>query len=341
MIDIEPLLAAAPQAPPFGPDLEYDPDYLALEQLARGKEEKRSGDTVIPAEAPRWGEVADKACALLQRSKDLRVACTLLRACVHVDGLVGFVAGMRLVVRLLEQYWEGIHPLLDADDHNDPTMRLNALAPIADPQGLLRELREATLIRSRQHGQILVRDVEIALNKLPPRAGAAVLTQAQVEAALAAGFAEDGAAVAPVGAALAAVKALASFLDGQVGPARAPDFKPLLATLQSLAVVVHEQVAAEPQPAPAPLDPEGNAIAVPQGAAAAALPGEIRSRDDALLMIDKVIRYLEANEPTNPAPMLLKRGKRFMTMSFTEIVKEIAPESIDKLSVIAGPQDAV
>ena len=46
MIDFELLLAAAAEEPPCGPNLEYDPDYRELEQMARGKEEKRTGDTV-------------------------------------------------------------------------------------------------------------------------------------------------------------------------------------------------------------------------------------------------------------------------------------------------------
>lgn len=335
MIDFELLLAAAAEEPPCGPNLEYDPDYRELEQMARGKEEKRTGDTVIPAEPPRWPEVQDKASALLLRSKDLRVACILVRAFVHVDGFAGFVSGIRLMDRLLEQYWDGVHPLLDVEDNNDPTMRLNALAPLANPLVLLRELRDATLVKSRQHGQVLVRDVETALNKLPPRAGTTPFTQAQLESVLAAAFAEDGAALPRVGDAIAAVTALSALLDSKVGSARAPDLKPLLSTLQTLAQVVHEPTAAEPENPP--LDVGGNAQPITR---AELIPsGEIRSRQDAMLMIDKIVQYLEANEPNSPAPMLLRRGKRFMTMSFVDIVKEISPDSIEKFNVIVGPHD--
>lgn len=336
MIDIESLLAVATESPPCGPNLEYDPDYLELDQMARGKEEKRTGEAVIPGEAPRWPEVLGKASALLLRSKDLRVACLFLRACVQVHGFNGLVPGVRLVHLLLERYWDGVYPLLDADDGGDPTMRLNALAPLVNPLVLLKELRDTALVRSRQHGQVFVRDVEVALNKLPPRAGGAALTQAQIEAMLAAAVADEAAPVPAVGAALAAVNALSALLDGKVGASHAPDLKPLVATLESLAQVVHEPAA----PGPAQEPPPAEAKQPPATRVAEAPDGEVRSRQDALAMIDRVIRWLETNEPTNPAPLLLKRSKRFMTMSFVDIVNEIAPESIEKFKVIAGPDDA-
>lgn len=335
MIDIESLLAPTPDSPPCGPNLEYDPEFLELDQMARGKEEKRIGDTFIQGEPPPWPEVLDKASALLSRSKDLRVACLFLRACVQVHGFNGLVPGVRLIHFLLERYWDGVYPLLDMEDGGDPTMRMNALAPLVNPLVLLKELRDTALVRSRQHGQLKVRDVEVALNKLLPRAGEAAMTQSQIEAMLSAAVADKAAPVPAVAAAMDAVGALSALLDGKVGPARAPDLRPLLATLQALAQVVREPAPQGPTQEPSDADAQGRhavrPVEVPHG--------ELRSRQDALAMIDKVIQYLEANEPTNPAPLLLKRSKRFMTMSFVDIVKEVAPESIDKFNAIAGPGD--
>lgn len=336
MIDIEPLLAAAPESPPCGPNLEYDPEFLELDQMARGKEEKRTGEAVIPGEPPRWPEVLDRASALLVRSKDLRVACIFMRACVQVHGFNGLVPGIRLIHLLLERYWDGLYPLLDAEDGGDPTMRLNALAPLVNPLVLLRELRDTALVRSRQHGQVFVRDVEVALNKLPARAGGASLTQSQIESMLAAAVADEAAPVPSVRAAFAEVNALSALLDDKVGSSHAPDLRPLVATLQTLALVVREPASQ----APAEERSHAEAHERPAAQSVEGPRGELRSRQDALAMIDMVIHYLEANEPTNPAPLLLKRSKRFMTMSFVDIVKEIAPESIEKFNVIAGPNDA-
>ncbi|MBK8337860.1 MAG: type VI secretion system ImpA family N-terminal domain-containing protein [Sterolibacteriaceae bacterium] len=167
MIEIESLLVPTAEEPPCGPDLEYDAAFLALDQSARGKPEQQFGETVIAAEEPVWGDVRTAATELLARSKDLRAAILLVRAWVHTDGYAGLLPGLQLIQQLLERYWDEIHPRLDPDEANDPTMRMNALAPLADVEGVVRDLRGAFLVDSRQHGSVLVRDVEIALGKLP------------------------------------------------------------------------------------------------------------------------------------------------------------------------------
>lgn len=64
--------------------------------------------------------------------------------------------------------------------------------------------------------------------------------------------------------------------------------------------------------------------------------GEITTRQDAVLMLDKIIAYLERTEPANPAPLLLRRAHRLMTMSFVDIIKDLAPESLAKIEALSG-----
>lgn len=338
-MDIEALLVETPKSAPCGPSLDGDAAFIDFEILARGKPEQRMGDRVVAGEEPPWSELITRGAALLGRSKDLRVASTMVRALVHVEGYAGLLPGLQLVHGLLERYWPCVHPQLDADDGDDPTRRLNAIISLSHPLELVRDLRAAPLVRSRQHGQLLVRDIEVALGKLPARADAPSPSQAQIDAMLTAVAAQDGAILVRAAETLAAVKALVALLEDHVGPAATPDFKPLLATVHAVAqTCARFQPAAAPPESPA--ENEAPAAAVQAGArapAASAANGEIRSRQDALAMIDKVVAYLERNEPTNPAPMLLKRGKRFMTMSFVDIVREISPDSVARIDVIAGP----
>ena len=46
----------------------------------------------------------------------------------------------------METYWEGLHPRLDPEDANDPTMRVNILAILAAPD-VLATVRVAPLCR--------------------------------------------------------------------------------------------------------------------------------------------------------------------------------------------------
>lgn len=328
MIDIESLLAPTEEDPPCGRDLEYDAAFLALDQAARGKPEQQFGDTVIPAEEPVWDDIRVAATELLGRSKDLRVAMLLARALVHTEGFAGLLPGLRLIHQLLERFWEGVHPILDPDEDNDPTMRMNAIGPLVDIEAMVRDLRGAFLVDSRQHGAVLVRDAEIALGKLPPRDDGEPVSQGKIESILSAASAEDPAAVGRIGETFEAAKALSAFLAEKVGSDRAPDFKPLLATLYAV-----QQVC----PSTEVVDSEGETV---EGGAVVGgsrpISGDIRTRQDALVMIDKIIAYFERNEPTNPAPLLLARAKRLMNMSFVDIIKDMVPDSMHQIETIAG-----
>ena len=54
---VEVLLTPVSESMPSGPDLEYDPDFMALESLARPVAEQQFGDTVIPAVEPDWRDI--------------------------------------------------------------------------------------------------------------------------------------------------------------------------------------------------------------------------------------------------------------------------------------------
>ncbi|WP_345249861.1 type VI secretion system protein TssA, partial [Pigmentiphaga soli] len=234
MIDIEPFLAEAAEQPPCGPNLEYDPAFVALETLAQRKAEQQFGDTVIPAEEPDWRRVRDAAAELLLRSKDLRIAVLLLRAWTNLEGLAGFNAGMDLLRGLVERYWEALLPPLDADEDDDPLFRLNALAPLADADMLPRDLRNAPVLASRAAGPLSLRMLEVSQGRLPPRAGEAALTEAQIQGAIEAALQESAEALAPAAGMLPAIRRLSAALSERVGE-RAPDVGPLLAAAQALA----------------------------------------------------------------------------------------------------------
>src|SRR4029450_1662038 len=115
------------------------------EEAPRGKPEQRSGDAVKPAEDPNWPKVIALAQAALLRSKDLRVAVHLTRALACTEGVPGLATGLGLIHGLLERYWDGIYPVVEADHNNDPTERLNALAPLVDPDVVIKDLRDSYL----------------------------------------------------------------------------------------------------------------------------------------------------------------------------------------------------
>jgi type VI secretion system protein ImpA len=174
-VDVAKILQPVPGDFPCGADLEYDTKFLALFQAAMPKPARQVGAQEVPAEEPDWRAVKANALELLGRSKDLRVLVLLIRALVYTDGLAGFIDGVRALRGLITTHWADLFPRLDAEDGNDPAMRVNAMASLTDGTGLVRSLREWPLLRARVAGVFGLRELDAATGRVPawPHAGPA------------------------------------------------------------------------------------------------------------------------------------------------------------------------
>jgi type VI secretion system protein ImpA len=330
MLDVGAVLSETRESPPCGPNLEHDLSFFELEEAARGKAEQRSGEAVKPAEDPNWSKVIDLAQAILLRSKDLRAAVHLTRALACTEGIPGLATGLGLIHGLLERYWDGIHPVLEADHDNDPTERLNALAPLVDPDASIKDLRDSYLVNSREHGQLRARDVEIALGRLTPsRTAGPGKPLAQLHAQIAAAFSSDRSVPSALREAHDRLAAIQTLVADRVGATRAIDLAPLTQPLDSLLETCDLAL--------------GTGTAVGEGAPGESAQGrrpgtggEIRTREDAMQMLELVCRYMERHEPSNPAPLFIRRAQRLIQMNFVEIVKDLMPDSLGQLEKLAG-----
>jgi type VI secretion system protein ImpA len=331
MLDVGAVLAETREAPPCGRNLEHDLSFFELEEAARGKPEQRSGDAVKPAEDPNWSKVIDLAQAALLRSKDLRVAVHLTRALTGTEGIPGLATGLGLIHGLLERYWDGIYPLLEADHNNDPTERLNALAPLVDPDVAIKDLRDSHLINSREHGQLRARDIEVALGRLAPSAKnpAPPRTMQQLHAQIAAAFANDRSVPSALREAHERAMAIQALVNDRVGSAGGVDLAPLLQPLACLLEACDTALGNRT------VEGDG-AQGMAEGGARAAGPGELRTRADAVRMLEMVCRFMEQHEPSNPAPLLIRRAQRLVQMNFLEIVKDLMPDSLSTIEKLAG-----
>jgi type VI secretion system protein ImpA len=337
MIDVEALLAETKESPPCGPNLEHDLSFFEFEEAARPRPEQRIGDSVKPGEDPKWPKVIELACGLLPRTKDIRVAVHLTRALTCTDGLPGLAVGLALVRGILERYWDHAHPVLESDNDNDPTERMNALSPLgppgfADQDPIITDVRRIALVNSREHGQLQVREVEIALGRLAPTPSANSAPPKpldQIHSQLRAAYTADHTVLDSLREAHQHVLALQALIIDRVGGERAVDLKPLAQSLECLLEVCDTSL--------------GLRAAVTAGAAGAGSPaapglvdGAIRSRLDAVHMLDLVCDFLEQHEPSNPAPLFIRRAQRLMTKNFVEIVKDLLPDSLSNLERLAG-----
>jgi type VI secretion system protein ImpA len=331
---VEALLTPIGEASPCGDDLEYDADFTALTTSAQGKPEQQFGDTVIPAVEPEWREVAEQSDAILRRSKDVRAAVLLLRASTRLQGLPGFVSGLQLLTGLLDTFWDGIHPKLDVDDDNDPTMRLNALAPLGDESMVLRDLYDAQVGVAPGVGAIRVRDIAVANNALNAVGGEATYSPTQIQGGLEALHAERPELIQAAIGVPALIEKLQALLVERTGRSDVIDLSPLRGIGRTLQKACSAAIGA---PEEAEAGAEGDASQAGGGAARpAAARGEILNRQDALQTLDRVIRFLEQTEPGNPAPLLIDRAKKLIGVSFLEIMANLAPNALDTIETVTG-----
>lgn len=337
MMDVQRLLETVSSDTPCGDDLEYDAAYLELERVAQGQPERQMGEAVLPAAPPEWRQVRDLASELFGRSKDLRIANYYLQSAIALDGLTGLAQGLQLVLELLRQYWDGLHPRLDADDANDPTFRINALAGIsAEP--VIHLLWDMPLIRSRAFGIVSLR---AALNAAGlQRFASESLSLEQVGAAFQDSDGEQlEACRAAVEDAHASLLAIEQEVNQRVGSDRGADLSAIKQLLRHAVQIVAEQAPQEAAAAPtgdAARDDSG--APAPAAAAAPRISAEIANRDDVLRTLDRILTYYARHEPSSPVPVLLSRAKSLVSADFATIVRNLIPDGVSQFEKLRGPE---
>lgn len=327
---------------PTGTDLEYDPDFLALERAAAPRAERAIGDAVKAAEEPDWDEVMSLATGLLERSRDLRVATHLTTAWLRAGGMAGWAAGLELIRGLLENHWDAVHPQLDAEDDDDPTARVNAVATIANPLGLLGYFRNTPFVQSPRVGRFSLRDLRIANGTLKVEAGDEALPSMTELEACCLDCPEEQltGTLAALTSALDHAKAIDQVFNDRIGTA-GPDLKPLLSDSYELKKFVEAQASRRNPAAAAEADGEGEAEVGETGApgARASVPGRIETPQDVLRRLDELCDYYARCEPSSPVPLLLRRAQRLVGKTFFDLLRDLAPGGVSEMEVIAGPTE--
>ncbi|MCR8723323.1 type VI secretion system protein TssA [Frigidibacter sp. ROC022] len=343
-MDLQALLASHGDDAPSGENLEYDMDFINLELAAAPGEERQAGDEILPAEDPDWGDVKEKALTVMERSHDLRAANYLAQAILHTDGLSGFVEVTAYIRGCLEDFWDTCHPELDAEDDNDPTARINAMQALGAPEAVVRSLRQTPLTESRGFGRFGLRELQYASGESQPPKDATVPDGGEISAA----FQDSDQAVlaeklAAAREALANVKAIEAKFAEET-PGRGPNLDLLIKTLQQIINALNDNVAAPEAAEDAGGDAEGfDAAAEGEGGAAPAAGGgggggvgAINSPGDVTKTLDKLLAYYERAEPSSPVPIILKRAKRLVGADFMTIIKDLAPQGMDSVTMIGG-----
>jgi type VI secretion system protein ImpA len=369
-LDIAALLEPIAGPAPCGEDLEYSAEFAALQAAVAGRPEQQVGALIVPAAEPDWHDVVARSRDLLRCTRDLRVACRLTQALLHVQGLPGLSAGLALVRGCVEDHWDEIYPRLDPEDDFDPAIRVNALALLCNVGAIVHPLRELPLLAPGLAGVVSLGSMARAHGGDGGRgAEPAAPDAADIDAAFAAlDGAELQALAAAAGKAREDAAAIETELLCRVGAARALDFGPLTKALAEVEGVVAPWLARrrseETQAAPAgaaadepleesleallaglngPLDeapPAAAEAALAAGAPAAAQPaaeaGPLRSRAEVQRALAEMCGYFERHEPAHPVPILLERAQRWLAMDYMALLRDLAPEAAEQAERLRG-----
>ncbi|RLM12460.1 hypothetical protein BIY27_11975 [Gibbsiella quercinecans] len=333
---IDTLLAPVETDNPCGDNLEYDADFLAMEQASAGKAEQQFGSTIIPAEAPDWMLVERLATGLLARTKDLRVMLYLTRAWAQLRGLQGYADGLTLIHQALERYWDSLLPLLEFDGEADPLFRINVLADLSDKAALASCVRHAPLLKSAA-GEISLRDACALLDGSKQECPGFPGGRARLQDELAQADQPAGQVVHTIAQRLGAIREV---VTRHLGESALPEMDGLLRMFSLVAQSCQAPAApqAEQETPPAATASEAQSAA-PAPAVFNWRSAQIQSRDDALLMLDKVKNYFSLHEPSHPAPLMINRVQRLIAMDFMQIVRDLAPDGLNQLETILGRPD--
>lgn len=330
---LEPLDGA-----PCGDDLEYDAEFMEMAKAAEGKPETQFSS----AEPPDWSQVGELAENLLGRTRDLRVAVLWGRSQLHRTGFQALPETLRLIHGWLERYWDDVHPKPDADD-GDLFARMNSLAPLDDIFSFLGDVRQSALIRSRAIGMLTVRDVEVALERIPPREDENAMSTSSVQQMLTDAANEDDTLLSSPERAKETLEALFSLVDDKAGYGQAPQHDDIKSMLSALVRVMPSVSSGSSES-----DFDTDSLLADLGglddSQASASPSRsgggmgtsIDTRADASRAIDLVCEYLERAEPSNPAQLMLRRAQKLIDKNFLELVKELAPDSLNEVAKLMG-----
>lgn len=340
--EFETFLKPISNSEPSGKSIRYDACYDEI------KEARRQEDARLPqgvwqrdVKASDWNKVEKLCSHVLQNvSKDLQVASWLAEAWLHEKGIRGLANGVKLLNALCDQFWDSIHPTIDADGADyrlSPINWLNeklpeqlALYAISNPDNEgtpIYSLAEYDYILntgykapgSKKNDQKeMTQDAIQASIKATPNyfyellyndSLATISVLEEFEAFLSKKLPSETISLYQLR------NSLGKFRDCMLGVLRERD---LLGSKKTLVLNTPKE--------PESLDMKDELPVINQHES---FSGSIESREQAYALIAEIAQYLESVEPHSPTPYLLKKAITWGNMSLSSLIQEFIQNNMD------------
>lgn len=313
---LSPFSAAAP----CGPSLEYDAEYAVLLARMSPRGDAQYGQFVGAPDAPNWAEVERDCRRLLLRTRDINLFVWLCRARTRLAQAPGLAQSQVLLAEALQTWPEAVHPQLVIEGERDPAVRANALAALADPEGLLSDVREI-VIAANAARHLTVREVERAFAMPRSLEAASPEAMAQQLADLSAAASDD--AQTPLRLLAQAAEAAAQ-IAAWAGQHLGQDAPSLHALVRLLAPF--QRTGSSAPPAAVATMPS----LLPSWPASTPVGEGLATRDDILRDIRTARRWFENHEPSSPVAVLLKQAERMTGLRFSQVADAIPLDLLRK-----------
>jgi len=312
-----------------GIEIDYDPEFLELENMVTVKVDQQYGATIIHAAPTDWSKVLTKASELLGKSKDYRLCSIITRALTHKYGITGALKGIDVIYALTENFWDDAFPCIMFDGETDLLPRSNAIAELNASTGLVGDLR-STDINLQVIGKLSIARMEKILSG---REDDDSFNRDQLLQILRDETIKQNNELIALKKLVNAVATLEKSLTAHFGSDHTPDFSQLKSLLQNINPVVaiinegtdeEQDTHSESSDASISINTNDSTLF------------SVRSRADAIKLLDTACEFLEANDPSNPAPLLIKRARNMIGQDFFTILSQIAPDGIAQAEHITG-----
>ncbi|KZL12583.1 hypothetical protein PsAD2_03889 [Pseudovibrio axinellae] len=323
---------------PCGPDLEYDPDFLTMETAASGTQDHQIGEAIIKGEEPDWKEALRLSSQILTRTYDLRVAIIHTQSLVSLEGFPGFAKGLSFIAKMLDTFWDTLHPELDPAEGHDPIMRANVLSALNDRRTTLNLLRNTSLVNSRIFGVWSLNEIAIARGDSELPEGRDRPDIASYDAALReTGHENISEVVHAIGTAIKTSEHIRDFFSHHGGLL----LDDLLRELRQAHFLLAPALELENEENRENFHEDECTIGSHTGKKTGSFTGTVINRTDVLRALDEVCAYYKRSEPSSPVPLLLHRARRLVDLDFYSIIKDLAPDGELQVLNIRGarPED--
>ena len=313
LTDLSPLHPVDP-AQPCGPNLDYDPAHVLLMARLSRRVDAQYGAFVDTPGARDWSGIAQDCESLLRRTRDISVLIGWCRARFALARAPGLKTALGSIRAVLERWPDDVHPQLHFDAVPEPTVRANAIAALADPDGLLGEIGDLVVIAGTAT-RLTVRDIERALTKSKqPDAALPEVVAQQLQAARADRQGEAAIQIRALGESAAHARAIDAWSRAQLGD-EAPSLARLLRLLAPFEPVQDGSPSME------------KAVKFPKTFLEKTQPARVQTdplaRHDAAARIRTAREWFEMHEPSSPVAVLLKQAERMVGQRFVQVADAI------------------